>query len=145
MSASQSSSSAVAVLRSASTCARWSARLLLYCLAATFGTACGVRGDSLDGASLSATGEGAKVELEVQALLREVFPNLTDDEVAQLSVNLTLEAAIALQAEMARMRVVAGDLSRELSSSASASVERRSTDLASKNDGFPTALEPWRP
>jgi len=101
-----------------------------------------MRADSLDGSSLHARGDEAKVKVQVQALLRDVFPNLSDDEVEQLSLNLTLEAAAALEVEITSMRSVARELSRDLSNSASAAVERRAPDLAPRNDGFPTGLEP---
>ncbi|HWZ89260.1 MAG TPA: vWA domain-containing protein [Polyangiaceae bacterium] len=105
-------------------------------------SACGVRADSLGGSSLSTTDDTAKIKVQVQALLREVFPNLTSDEVDQLSVNLTLESALALQAEIMDMRALASSLSKDLSDAASAAAKQRSTDLASRNDGFPMGLEP---
>ena len=142
MSASQSGSSTAAKLRSVGRCARWSMAPLALGLASILGSACGIRADSLDGSSLDTTSDTTKVKVQVQAMLRELFPNLTDDEVEQLSVNLSLEAAAALEVEITDMRAVASELSRDLSDAASAAAKQRKSDLSSRNDGFPTGLEP---
>ncbi|HEX3777171.1 MAG TPA: vWA domain-containing protein [Polyangiaceae bacterium] len=101
--------------------------------------ACGVRMDSLDKTSLDTASDDAK--LKVEAVMREVFPDLTDDEIHTYSTNLTLDTAIALEAEITNMRSLAGELSKDLEDAASAAAMKRKTDLASHNDGFPTGLE----
>src|SRR5438105_15666344 len=99
MSVSQRGSSAARTLGSGCACVLRSAGLILPCLGLMASSACGVRADSLDGASLSATADPTQVQvkLQVQTLLREVFPKLNEDEIEQLSRNLTIEAALALQ------------------------------------------------
>ena len=140
MNASQLSRRLPARLRAAGAGATKAAGLSLLCLGLALGSGCGMRADSLSGSSLGTASNEAK--LQVQALLREVFPKLSDDEVNQLSANLSLEAALALQVEITDMRAVAAGLSRDLANAASAAAEQRQTDLASQNDGFPTGLEP---
>ena len=142
MRATELGSSGAAVRRGAGRCVRQSGRVLLLGLAPLFIAACGLRTDSLSSPSVDVSVDDAKLKMQVQALLRRVFPELTDDEVSELSANLSLDAALSLEAEITDMRAVASDLSKVLADAAAAAAKQRKDDLVSKNDGFPTGLEP---
>ena len=94
----------------------WSARLLATCLTLGLCSACSMRGDMLDGSAVNVMSDTA----QVKAIMRELFPELTSDELDDVSANLTLDAALGLRLEMADMRAVAGKLSQDLADAASA-------------------------
>ncbi len=79
---------------------------------------------------------------DVERILHEVFPALTDEEVHELAAELDLDAVLALRAEIGDIRALAADLSKALDDLAAAAVERRADELAPYNGGFPLTLEP---
>jgi hypothetical protein len=79
---------------------------------------------------------------QVKALLHELFPSLSDDELEHYAGELDLSSAIRLEAEIADIRKVADGLSKALSKLASSAAEQRQDDLSDHNGGFPTSLEP---
>jgi len=79
---------------------------------------------------------------QVKEILREVFPNLTDEELSEYAASLDLKAALALEVELSDIRDVADGLSKGLSELADKAAEQRQTNLAMRNDGYPSELEP---
>ena len=79
---------------------------------------------------------------EIQAILRVLFPALSDDEIAELSVSISYEDVVALRAELEEVRMAAAEFSADLFKTAEERAEERAQDLADANDGFPETLEP---
>lgn len=108
---------------------------------------CCVLSFSIGGCSLrGAVDDGGKVDVDasvdVRALLRALFPKLTDAEIDELSLNFDLEEAMKLKAQLEDARREAAAFSDELFTTSEERVEERQTDLASENDGYPTTLQP---
>lgn len=80
-------------------------------------------------------------KLDVRAILRALFPKLTDAEIDDLSVNLDLETVLKLKAELEKVRKEAAEFSDELFTTCEERVAQRKTDLEPLNDGYPTSLE----
>lgn len=78
---------------------------------------------------------------QVESVLHEVFPSLSDDELDSYSSKLDLESVLKLELEIGDIRRIADKLSKALSDLASDSVKNRKKDLADHNEGFPTGLE----
>ncbi len=81
-------------------------------------------------------------EEDIERILREVFPALTDEEVHELAAKLDLDAVVALRSEMDEIRAVAADLSKALDDLAAAAAQDRAAALEPHNGGFPLTLEP---
>lgn len=84
----------------------------------------------------------AEANAEIQAILRLLFPDLGDDEIAELSVSISYEEVLALRAELEEVRKAAAEFSADLFKTAEERAQERSADLAEANDGFPETLEP---
>jgi hypothetical protein len=98
--------------------------------------ACGVAVPSLDAPDLSPS------DAQVKATLREVFPELTEDEIDGYAARLDIDAVVALKLEVAGIRDVASALGAALDRLAADAVETRRKDLEPYNAGFPATLEP---
>ena len=81
-------------------------------------------------------------DAQVKSLLHQLFPSLSDDDLARFSAKLDLEAIAALKLEIDDIRRVAAKLSQSLADAANKAAAMRKTDLAEHNDGFPETLEP---
>ncbi|HEX2872008.1 MAG TPA: vWA domain-containing protein [Polyangiaceae bacterium] len=102
---------------------------------------CVVGGCSLKGAVDDAGTVDVDAEVDVRELLRVLFPKLTAAEIDELSTSIDLETVLALKAELEKVRAEAAEFSDELFTTCEERVEQRKTDLATKNDGYPTSLE----
>ncbi len=81
------------------------------------------------------------LEDQVLKILRALFPDLSEDELVELKASLSLEDALALQAELEAVRDEVVEFSEDLFKTAEERVEERKTDLAPVNDGFPEGVE----
>jgi hypothetical protein len=79
-------------------------------------------------------------ERQVSAALRRLFPDLSDEEIAEITSSVSFEDVLALEAELEAIRDEVAEFSAALFTSAEERVEKRQEDLADLNDGFP--LEP---
>lgn len=102
---------------------------------------CVVGGCSLKGAVDDAGKVDVDGKLDVRAILRALFPKLTDAEIDDLSVNIDLETVLKLKAELEKVRAEAEKFSDDLFTTCQERVEQRNKDLATLNDGYPTSLE----
>lgn len=109
-----------------------------FALAATLALvpACGLKASSADGVDVHVD------EAQIRTILRELFPELTEDELTRFASDLDLEAALKLKLEILDIRSVADALSKELESLAADACVQRSKELTTANDGYPTSLEP---
>lgn len=80
-------------------------------------------------------------EGEVTEALRALFPDLSAEEIADLSASLSLEDVEALAAELGDARAIAAELSDALFVDAHEKAEEREDVLTDRNDGFPEGLE----
>ena len=85
---------------------------------------------------------GVDVTEEIEEILAVLFPDLTEEEIAELAADLSLEAAIDLRVELEAIRESVEEFSRELFTTAEERVEEREADLESENGGFPLTVEP---
>ncbi|HEX6244569.1 MAG TPA: vWA domain-containing protein [Polyangiales bacterium] len=115
-------------------------------------------GGALSGCGLVAKGKAIKEDLEdlpdeipdiedsdalkAQAvrLLELLFPDLSRDELLEISASLSLEALLDLREELSAARAAAAVFADGLYTSAKERVKQRQEDLASHNDGFPAGL-----
>ncbi len=74
------------------------------------------------------------------SVLRKLFPELSDAEIAELKVSLDLKQILALKEELEAVRKVAKEFSEALFTTAEERVEQREKDLRAHNDGFPEGL-----
>jgi hypothetical protein len=81
--------------------------------------------------------------LKAQALrlLETVFPDLSVEELVELSGSMSLDDLLDLREELDAARRAAKEFADKLYTSAGERVEQRKKDLAPLNDGFPTGLE----
>lgn len=98
-------------------------------------TGCGLEVPDADPVTLKPT------KAQVQTVLHELFPSLSEEEIAAYAGKLDIESALALKVEIDDIRRVADKLSKELSELARSSAEKRSQDLEARNGGFPVTLE----
>jgi hypothetical protein len=98
--------------------------------------ACGLKASSADGVDVHVD------EAQVRNVLRELFPELTEDELTRFASDLDLEAALKLKLEILDIRSVADALSKELEDLAADARVQRSKNLTAVNDGYPPSLEP---
>jgi hypothetical protein len=75
------------------------------------------------------------------ALLRSLFPDLSVEEVSEISGSLSLSEVLALKDELEAARDAAREFADKLITTAEESVQQRKQDLAPLNDGFPVGLE----
>jgi hypothetical protein len=100
------------------------------------GTSCSLKAPSLADVAKK------PAQAQVQALLRQLFPALSDEDIADFSSKLDLDAVLALKVEIDDIRRVADKLSKALADLASDAAASRASDLADHNGGFPEGLEP---
>jgi hypothetical protein len=81
------------------------------------------------------------LEDQVLKILRALFPALSEDELVELKASISLEDALALQAELEAVRDEVVEFSDNLFKTAEERVEERKADLAPVNDGFPEGVE----
>jgi hypothetical protein len=98
-------------------------------------------GCSVGGAIDDAKGIEVDASVDVSAILRELFPKLTKAELAELAASFDLETVLKLKTELEAARREASEFSAELFTTCEERVATRKTDLESKNNGYPTALE----
>jgi hypothetical protein len=80
------------------------------------------------------------VEDHINRALRALFPDLSEDELAEISVSLDLDDVLALREELEAIRESVEEFSAALFTTAEERVEARREDLADHNDGFPEGL-----
>jgi hypothetical protein len=80
------------------------------------------------------------LERQALTLLALLFPELSEEELLEISGSLSLEAVVSLRVELEAARVAAKAFGDLLFTSAGERVEQRKKDLASHNDGFPSGL-----
>ena len=98
--------------------------------------ACSLKASNTDGVDVQVD------EAQIKSILRELFPELTDEELTRFSADLDVAAALKLKLEILAIRSIADALSKELENLAAQARVQRSKDLAAQNDGFPLGLEP---
>jgi hypothetical protein len=81
-----------------------------------------------------------ELEDEVMKALRALFPDLSDEEIADISGSLDFEAVLELTDELEAVRDSVVEFSADLFKSAEERVAERDEDLAEHNDGFPEGL-----
>jgi len=81
----------------------------------------------------------ADVKAQALSILRLLFPDLSEDELAALSGKLDMSDLLALRSELEAIRKEVVEFSRELFKSSEDRVKERKTALAPHNDGFPQA------
>lgn len=113
----------------------WGAACLACCVLPVVG-GCSVGGklDDVKGIEVDAS-------VDVNAILHELFPKLTEEELDELAASFDLETALKLQAELEAARREATEFSRDLFATSEERVATRETDLESKNEGYPASLE----
>jgi hypothetical protein len=114
----------------------WGALCLGFCVASLVTTGC-----SLSGAIDDKGDVDVDASLDTRALLRALFPKLTDAEIDELSVDFDLEEALKLKAELEAARREAVEFSDALFTTCEERVEQRSKDLSTENDGYPASLQ----
>jgi hypothetical protein len=82
-----------------------------------------------------------ELEAQIQRALRALFPDLSDEEIADISVSIDLAAVLELREELEAVRDAVAEFSADLFKSAEERVQDRQEDLAPMNDGFPEGLE----
>jgi hypothetical protein len=102
---------------------------------------CVVGGCSLKGAVDDTGKVDVDAKLDVRAILRALFPKLTDAEIDEMSTSIDLETVLALQAELEEVRKEAVAFSDDLFTTSEERVAQRKTDLETQNEGYPTSLE----
>ena len=102
---------------------------------------CVVGGCSLKGAVDDTGRVDVDAKLDVRAILRALFPKLTDAEIDEMSTSIDLETVLALQAELEEVRKEAVAFSDDLFTTSEERVAQRKTDLETQNEGYPTSLE----
>jgi len=80
------------------------------------------------------------VEAQINRMLHALFPDLSEDELAEIRVSLDLEDVLALRDELDAIRESVEEFSAALFVSAEERVAEREMDLADHNDGFPEGL-----
>lgn len=103
-----------------------------------FVAACSLKGTGSageDGVDL-----GGDVDLDVKALLRELFPDLSTEELEDIA-RLSLEEVLALKDELEAARESASMFSLDLFQTAEERVSERQKALEPVNDGFPESFE----
>jgi len=81
-----------------------------------------------------------QVEEQVMRALRALFPDLSDEEITDISVSLDIEAVLELRDELEAVRDSVAEFSADLFKSAEERVAERDEDLAPHNDGYPEGL-----
>jgi hypothetical protein len=82
-----------------------------------------------------------ELEKQIQRALSALFPDLSDEEIDDISVSIDLEAVLELKEELEAVRDAVAEFSADLFKSAEERVQERQEDLAPLNDGFPEDLE----
>lgn len=95
--------------------------------------------DAVDSVSTD-LGLGGGGSLDVTSVLSLLFPDLSSGEIAELSVSLSLDEALALRDELEAARDEAAEFSLDLFQSSEERVEERQRALE-PTDGFPESLE----
>lgn len=83
---------------------------------------------------------GDTVSLSVTGLLEVLFPDLSDEEIKEISVDLDYEDVLKLRDELEKARKAAVEFSEELFVDAEKRAQERQEDLADENDGYPKGL-----
>ncbi len=119
----------------------WTAGLLtLACsLPGLLGTGCGFElGDPTE--KLAIDEDDLDVSVSVRGVLKALFPDLSDEELSELSESLDYEDVLRLKDELESVRKDVVEFSEELFKSSEERAEERAEDLANKNDGYPEAV-----
>jgi hypothetical protein len=82
-----------------------------------------------------------ELEAQIERLLHALFPDLSDEEIADITVSIDLEAVLEIKEELEAVRDAVAEFSADLFKSAEERVQERQEDLAPMNDGFPEGLE----
>lgn len=82
-----------------------------------------------------------RAKREVEAALRRLFPELSDEEIADITGSVSLSDVLAIEAELEAVRDSVAEFSEDLFKSAEERVEERDMELADHNDGYPEGLE----
>ena len=80
------------------------------------------------------------LKAQLLSILTLLFPDLSSDELVELSGSLSLEALLDLRTELSAARAAAAVFADGLFTSAKERVDQRKTDLTPHNDGFPVGL-----
>lgn len=107
-----------------------------FAAALALAPACALKASSTDGVDVHVD------EAQIKNILRELFPELTEEELTRFSADLDVEAALKLKLEIIAIREIAEALSKELEDLAASARVNRQENLAKENDGFATTLEP---
>jgi len=97
-------------------------------------TGCGVKLSSDSGPKVDVA---VDAKAQVQALVRTMFPDLSEDELAAITGDISLSDLLALRDELDAMRKEVVALSRGLFDTSQERVDERKTALAPHNDGYP--------
>ena len=81
-----------------------------------------------------------ELEGQISRALHALYPDLSDEEIADLTGSLDLEAVLALRDELEAVRATVVKFSADLFKSAGSHVKERHADLEPRNDGFPEGL-----
>lgn len=82
-----------------------------------------------------------ELQAQIKRALHALFPDLSDEEIAEISVSIDLEAVLELKEELEAVRDAVAEFSADLFKSAEERVEERQMELEPMNDGFPEGLE----
>jgi len=85
--------------------------------------------------------DGDFLKAQALSLLKLLFPDLSSDELADISASYSLDVLLDLRAELSAARTAAKEFADKLYVSAGERVSQRKKDLAPLNDGFPAGLE----
>lgn len=77
---------------------------------------------------------------DVAAVLRELFPALSEAEIAELSTTLSFDEVVALREELEEVREAAAEFSLDLFQTSEERVAERAEALEPENDGYPSGL-----
>lgn len=77
---------------------------------------------------------------DVAAVLRELFPSLSEEEIAELTASLSYDEVVALRAELEEAREAAAEFSFDLFQTSEERAAERAEALEPENDGYPDGL-----